>query len=405
MGTVRRNEPLDPTRVQRYCGGKFGADLKAIQSAMPMSETSPGDRTDREASVSTALSSPSRRYRAFCWLLLVSSVLIGGLLACEGWAAWHERLAREAMAIDRLDEAQRHINLALQVRRSRTSTLVLAARIRRLRGDCSAAEQYLLHCGHHDSADGSVWLEWLLLRCQQGDVDESLPYLLDMVRQEHPDAPVILETLAGVYIRESCFPEALVYLDRWLEREPDSVRGLDRRSQVFQQLGFRQEGIVDCECLLQLQPEREDIRFRLARLLLETARPADAAPHLEWLLVGQPDDPDVRTALATCRVAQERGEEARAMLDGVLKDHPEHFEACYQRGKLELPLEHPAQAEPWLRKALQIKPRDALARWSLYRCLQEQPGRDQEAEREFARWEQAVKSAKNDPALPSEPRP
>ena len=96
-------------------------------------------------------------------------------------------------------------------------------------------------------------------------------------------------------------------------------------------------------------------------------------------------------ALAACRVAQGRPEPARDLLDGVLKNHPEHFDALYQRGKLELTLGQPAEAETWLRKALEVKAHDIDARYSLYRSLQGQADRQQEAERELARWNQERK--------------
>jgi tetratricopeptide (TPR) repeat protein len=345
-----------------------------------------------DVSASAALPAPPRwRCRRWSWLLVGSALLAGGLLACEGWAAWQERLARKAMADDHRDEAKRHIDLALQVRRRRTSTLLLAARISRLSGAYSEAEHYLLRCEQLNGMSEPVELEWLLIRCQQGEVDELASNLLALVQQSHPEAPAILETLASVYIRQTRYLEALLCLDRWLERTPDSVRGLDWRGWLGNQLDHRAQAIRDYERLLELQPGRADIRLRLAQVLIASARHAEAAPHLEQLLVELPDNPDVPVALVPCRVVQGQPEEARALLDAVLKDKPDHFDALFQRGKLELTLGHPAEAEPWLHKALQVKPHDTEARYSLYRSLQGQPDRQQEAESELARWEQEGK--------------
>jgi tetratricopeptide (TPR) repeat protein len=346
--------------------------------------------TDASASAAPTALTRSRRRRWY-GLLLAGLLLLGGLLACEGWAAWQERSAARALAENHLNAAQRHIELALLVRRQRTSTLLLAARIRRLGGAYSESEQYLLRCGPVHGMSDAVQLEWLLLRCQQGEVDELAPSLLALVDQHHPESTAILETLASVYMRQTRYPEAFHCLDRWLELTPDSVRGLDWRGWVANQLDDRGQAIHDYERLLELQPERTDIRLRLAQVLLISARHAEAVPHLERLLVELPDDPDVPVALAPCRVVQSRPEEARALLDGVLKDHPDHFEALFQYGKLELTLGHPAEAEAWLRKALQQKPHDIEARYSLYRSLQGQPDKQSEAERELARWEEEKK--------------
>ena len=43
-------------------------------------------------------------------------LLAGGFLAVEGWAYWQERSARQAMAEEQFDEAQRLIDSALLVR-------------------------------------------------------------------------------------------------------------------------------------------------------------------------------------------------------------------------------------------------------------------------------------------------
>jgi tetratricopeptide (TPR) repeat protein len=345
-----------------------------------------------DASASAALPTSPRPRRRRYWLLLVTgALLIGGLLACEGWAAWQERSASQALAENRLEEAKRHIDLALQVRRRRTSTLLLAARIRRLSGAYSEAEQYLLRCGQLDEMSEPVQLEWLLLRCQQGEVDELAPNLLALVEQHHPESPAILETLTSVYIRQTRYVEAFTCLDRWLQQTPDSIRGLDWRGWVANQLDDREQAIRDYEHLLELQPRRTDIRLRLAQTLIDTSRHVEAVPHLERLLAELPDNPNVPVALAPCRVVQSRPEEARALLDAVLKDHPDHFEALFQYGKLELTLGHFADAESWLRQALQLKPHDIEARYSLYRSLQGQPDRQAEAERELARWEQENK--------------
>jgi Flp pilus assembly protein TadD len=341
-----------------------------------------------DASAPAAPPAPPRPRRWY-WLLLGSGLLVGALLGCEGWAAWQEHLAARALANDQRAEAKRHINLALQVRRSRMTTLVLAARISRLSGVYSEAEQYLLRCDPSDNGKELVELEWLLLRCQQGDVDELGAHLLKLAQQGHPQTPAILETLASVYIRQTRYLEALLCLDRWLDRDPDSIRALDWRGWLGHQLDHRDQGILDYQHLLQLQPGRADIRLRLAQLLAESARHAEAAPLLEQLLVELPDNPAVPVALAACRISQDRFKEARALLDGVLTDHPDHFDALYQRGKVELTDDpsHPIEAESWLHKALALKPHDREARWSLYRSLQAQPDREREAEEERIRWE------------------
>jgi tetratricopeptide (TPR) repeat protein len=289
-----------------------------------------------DVSASAARPSPPRRRRRWYWLLAATVLLAGGWAACEGWAAWQERLAVRALADDHTDEAIHHIEQALLIRRRNPSTLLLAARIRRLRGGYSEAEQYLLRCGELEGMSERVQLEWLLLRCQQGEVDELASRLLTMARQQHPEAPAILETLASVYLRQMRYLEALLCLNLWLELAPDTIRGLDWRGWVAVQLDHREQAILDYQHLLELQPDRADIRFRLAQVLIESARQTEAVPHLERLLREQPDNPDIPAALAPCRIDEGRMEEAQALLDDALRNHPDHFDSLLQRGKLEL---------------------------------------------------------------------
>jgi tetratricopeptide (TPR) repeat protein len=317
----------------------------------------------------------------------IAVLLAGGFLALEGWASWEEDWARTALAEEHFSQAQRHISWALLVRRPWESTNVLAARIARLRGAYSEAEQYLSRCGQGHEMSEPVQLEWLLLRCQRGEVDELAPNLLALVDGSHAESAAILEALADVYMRQTRYLEALRCLDRWVERDPESVRARDWRGWVSNQLDHRGQAISDYERALELQPGRAAVRLRLAELLVASSRHPEAVPHLERLLEEQPNNPDVRVALARCRVVQFRIDEARALLDGVLASHPDHFDALFARGKLELDSNHFAEAEHWLRQALEQTPGDPEARYSLYRSLQGQPNRQREAQEELARWE------------------
>jgi tetratricopeptide (TPR) repeat protein len=280
----------------------------------------------------------------------------------------------------------------VRLRQRRVSTNVLAARIARLRGAYSEAEQYLDRCGRHNEMSEPVQLEWLLLRCQRGAVDELAPGLLALVDRGHAESAAILEALAAVYMRQTRYLEALRCLDRWVERDPHSARALDWRGWVSNQLDHRGQAVSDYGRVLELQPGRSAVRLRLAQILVDSAGHAEAVAHLERLREEQPANPEVLVALARCRVTQSRTEEARALLDSVLATHPDDFDALLQRGKLDLHNSHFAEAERWLRKALARRPRDPDAHYSLYLSLQGQGNRQPEAQTELARWQQDRRS-------------
>jgi tetratricopeptide (TPR) repeat protein len=326
--------------------------------------------------------------RRWFWMVLAGALLlVGVLLALEGWAAWEERAARLALAGEHFDLAQRHIDRALWVRQGWESTSLLAARIARFRGAYSEAERYLNRCDQGKDMSEPVQLEWLLLRCQRGDVDELAPGLLVLVDHNHPESSAILEAVAGVYMQQTRYLEALRCLDRWVERDPQSVRALDWRGWVSNQLDHRGQAISDYERALELQPGRSVVRLRLAQVLVASSRHAEAVPHLERLYEEQPNNAEVLVALARCRIVQSQMDEARTLLDRVLAGDPENFDALFQRGKLELECSNFAEAERWLRKALAHSPRDAEAHYTLYRSLQGQANREREAQEELAHWE------------------
>jgi tetratricopeptide (TPR) repeat protein len=332
---------------------------------------------------------PRRVRPRWPWLLLAAGVLLaGGFLGLEGWAYWQERSARRALAEERLDEAQRHVDLALRVRDRWASTHLLAARIARQRRAYAEAERHLTRCEQVGGMSEPLELEWLLLRCERGELDELAPGLLAAVDAHHPESAAILEALARIYMRQTRYLEALRCLDRWVELAPDSVRARDWRGWVHNQLDHRAQAVSDYERALELQPGRSAVRLRLAEILVESSRYAEAVPHLERLRQERPADPDALVDLARCWVAQARTDEARALLDSVLAAHPDHFGALLQRGKLEADGGNFAEAERWLRQALEGQPGDPEARYALYLSLQAQPGRQAEAREELARWKQ-----------------
>jgi tetratricopeptide (TPR) repeat protein len=323
------------------------------------------------------------------WVSLSGGMLlVSGIALLEGWAAWEERSARQAMAEEHFDQAQQHIDRALRVRRGWVSTNRLAARIARQRGAYSESEQYLSRCGQGNEMSEEVQLEWLLLRFQRGGGDELVSGLLARVEHQHAESPAILEVVAGLYMRQTRYQEALRYLNRWLELSPDSVRALDWRGWVSNQLDHRGQAVSDYERALELQPGRSVVRLRLAEVLVESSQFGEAVPHLERLCAELPTNPEVRVALARCRMVQLRQDEAGALLDSVLAAHPDHFDALLQRGKLEMQSGNYGEAERWLRKALARSPRDPEARYAMYQSLRLQDNREEAAAEELARWEQ-----------------
>jgi tetratricopeptide (TPR) repeat protein len=323
------------------------------------------------------------------WLAVIAGVLLVGWWGGrEVWAGWHERSAQQAFVEEDYDSAQRHIDLALRIHSNHVSTNFLAARIERARRAYPEAEKYLVHCKELGGMTPQLQMEWLLLRCEKGFVDELAPELLAAVKQNHPESAAILESMALIYMRQTRYPEALAVLDQWIELDHNSTRALDWRGWVCNQMDRRGQAIDDYTRVLEIQPNRSMVRLRLAELLIESSRHAEALPHFEQLRISQPSDPDVMVGLSACRIVQLRRDEARKLLQEVLATHPNHFTAILLLGNLEREDGRYSEAEQLLRRALEVKPLDPTARYSLHLTLLAQPDRQKEAEAERVRWEQ-----------------
>jgi tetratricopeptide (TPR) repeat protein len=332
---------------------------------------------------------PARRR----WFLLATLTLpLIAIATVEARSYRNERQARQAMKDERFDDAQRDVESALRFRSRSASLHILAARIDRQRGVLADAEQHLSRAQQLAGMTDALQLEWLLLRCQRGEVDELAPLLLAAVNRGHPESPAILETLAAAYIREGRYGEAMPVLDRWVQLDPESARAWDSRGWLNSQMDYREPAIADYEKALQLQPGRAAVRLRLAQILLVSLRNAEAAEQLEILRFQQPKNPAVLVKLAQCWAALSRVDDARALLDQVLATHSEDFDALFQRGNLEATAGNPVEAERWLRRALKRDPRAPDARYALYLSLEAQGNRQAEAQKELQCWQEERKA-------------
>lgn len=79
--------------------------------------------------------------------------------------------------------------------------------------------------------------------------------------------------------------------------------------------------------VLQREPEQDDIRATLARLLSWQGAYAEAADLYREILRRHPVDLDIRTALARVLSWQKHMDEARILYEGVLRENSRHLEA------------------------------------------------------------------------------
>lgn len=307
--------------------------------------------------------------------LLAVALLLGLLGVCIFWlspqlSAWyHLRAARLALNRYHTSEAIGHLQICLKTWPQDGDVLYLAARITRRTGDYAEAEIALNKYEVQRGCDDAAELEHALLRAERGEVDRVAGFCNHWIEQGHPDAPFIFEALVRGYLHSYRLPEAQRWLQRWRQTQPDSPQTYFVEGEIHdcEVLAFQ---AVSCyEHVLQLDPQHDEARLKLTAALLEQRAFADAMPHLEYLRQHQPDNLLVPVRLAACLAYLGQADEAIRLLEDVLSLQPDFAPALAERGKIALDGEQYADAEHWLRQAVERSPSDQPARYNLVQCL------------------------------------
>jgi tetratricopeptide (TPR) repeat protein len=325
------------------------------------------------------------RRRPWLGLLAAASLLLlgggGAWAARQLWAEYHLRAARQALRHWDFKTARGHLALCLQVWHDRPDVCFLAARTARRAGFYDDADRLLADCQRLQGRTPETVLEWAMVRVQSGDFAGSAAFLVERVKQDDPDTPLILEALALGYNEVYDLHSAAACLSQLLERQPDNAYALLWHGRVLSGMSYFARAREDYQRAVEVDPEYDDARLALAQNLLDHAlKPDEAVGHLELLRRRQPRNLEVLLALARCYRQLGRTDEARALLDALLREHPDDARALAERGRLALAEQHEAEAEDWLKKSLQADPHAREHLYLLYECLSRQGKADEAAE-------------------------
>jgi predicted Zn-dependent protease len=268
--------------------------------------------------------------------------------------------AQDALRRYNFEEALAHLEKRFSRWPGRADVALLAARTARRAGAYQKAEHYLEIYKRSGAADpNTATLEWSLLHCQTGDLLPTVePYLASQLEKDPKDAALILEALARGLFLQMRYPDALDCVRRCLEREPENGQALLLQGLIFERLNRMGDALDSYRRLVELYPEHWDGQLLLAGGLLAGGEGEEAAGRFQMLWRQRPDDPAVLLGLATCHAEAGRRKEARELLDRLLAADPNRAPALMERGRLALEMENPAEAEPWLQKALAHNPSD-----------------------------------------------
>jgi tetratricopeptide (TPR) repeat protein len=190
------------------------------------------------------------------------------------------------------------------------------------------------------------------------------------IGQNQVDAALIREALIPAYLAKHLLPQALDETNRLLPVDSENHRVLYWRGLIREQLFFIHLAAADYEKVLELKPEMEDARRRLARLQLLNKSYDEARANYEVLLQAHSHDAEAILGMAQCCHGKSLDEEARKWLDRLPENALQNGVALLLRGQLALQAGSYEEAEGLLREALKASPLEAQGYYSLARCLQ-----------------------------------
>jgi tetratricopeptide (TPR) repeat protein len=255
------------------------------------------------------------------------------------------------------------------------------------------AVQHLIDCEILQPKSEAVELERVQLSALRGQSPGSVTRLMVLVKDQHPDTPLILETLVRVNLDDHHLDRAVGFAGRLLELRPDHIQALLWRALAHDLLQAPRLAVPDYRRVVELRPDDDGVRLRLAADLVSSRLFAEAQQHFELLIQRMPDNEAVLLGLAHCWENAGRVEEATRLLDRLLVLAPHHGMALAERGTLAMEANQLAQAEKMLREAVSVRPFDAQANYSLYLCLQKVDKKD-EAEQYLERYNHINEDAK-----------
>ncbi len=325
------------------------------------------------------------RRRLLAWLVMALWLALGvaGL-----WHFWRSRQAKNHFETAQLDlgqhhyeSAYRHALAAAEFWPRRGDVRFLAARA------CRRAERPDEAKAHLDAArellgeTDEVRLEQQLIPVQKGEATEFVTgSLRERADTDREHRELILEALAAGQLSNFRIDQGRATLDEWLTERHDDARPYYWRGLALAQMAGYQEdaAIADFRRAVELDPQHDEARLHLGKLLLKKKFTDEARGNFEELVRRKPESAEALVGLARARIAQGNADAGRELLDRALALEPANVDGLRERGLLALSAGRPEEALTLLRKATELDPQEPYASHALLDCLH-RLGRDKEA--------------------------
>ncbi|QDV38419.1 tetratricopeptide repeat protein [Tautonia plasticadhaerens] len=317
----------------------------------------------------------------------VALVTLGASLI--GRSAGEEQAGAIASAIasGRLDEADRLASAWLGRRPEDPEALAWASRVALARARPAEAAEFARKA-QLEGLDRSELrdVEGIVL-ARAGRAAEAEPMLRAHLAASDRPEPMVARELAEIGMATFRFGAAREALARWRRDAPDDPEPWVMEGRVAERVGDEFDEIAShYQKALELAPDRDDVRLRLAEILRLGGRHDEAAVEFESYLDRNPEDPEALASAGLNELGRGRFAEAERRLSAALGRDPGHLEALKGLARLRQQTGRFEEALESLDRAAGLEPHDpeiAYQRSLLLARL----GRSEEADRMRARSE------------------
>jgi tetratricopeptide (TPR) repeat protein len=150
------------------------------------------------------------------------------------------------------------------------------------------------------------------------------------------------------------------FQDKFMPGEKnDSPENLVEMAEVFLQHGDYERSLYNYSKILSQNPERHDVRYKMAVALLLGGKREEAKQELAAVLLHRMDMLEAHEALGLVYLQENNLAEAQQEFRFVLAQDPKRFQSCYLLGETYLRSNRYSQALTEFRAALEIVPHNA----------------------------------------------
>ena len=342
-------------------------------------------------------------WRAGFILLGILLVLAAATLAAAvSIFQYHLRAARSELERGHNAASLRHLTWCRSIRPKERETLILSARLARRFGSWEEADGFLTEYWQEYGDEEPLVFERLLHRAARGDLEGAGPVLNARIAEGHPNARLAREALVAGLTYRFRLLEARSTINEWLKAAPDDPLALLLSGKLFEQQMGEEEAIHVYRRVVQIDPEQNDARLRLASLLVGRRHGAEAEAELIPLRAALPDNTEVQVLWARTLALLGRGAESRSALDACLRAHPDYPPALLERGTNALVDGDEAAAENDLARAARLDPGNTQVR-NQYALALARNGKQVEAGQQYAAVKQLQEDGERIMALISGP--